>query len=118
EWLLDQIRKLDSVLFKERDDAVRDLIARGPAALSVLREEIAKKTSLEAVRRCEQIVKKIEAGQGPTHPAAAARLLAERAVPGAVEALLGYLPQVSDDWELEEILTSLGVLTVRMDHIH
>jgi HEAT repeat protein len=59
----------------------------------------------------------LKAGQGPEYPAAAARLLAERTVPGAALALFNYIPQVSDDWALEEILASLGALTVRGDRL-
>ena len=111
------VRKLDNSVFKERDDAMRELTVRGPAALPFLRQEIAKKTSLESVRRCEQIVKKIETAQGPEHPVAAARLLAGRGVPGAALAIFNYLPHVTDDWTLEEILASLGVLTVQPGRI-
>jgi HEAT repeat protein len=111
--LTELVRKLDSGVFKERDDAMRELTLRGPAAVPFLKEGSARKTSLESVRRCEQILRKIESGQGPEHPAAAARLLAARGAPGAVEALFNYLPYVTDEWIEEEVMASLGALTVQ-----
>jgi HEAT repeat protein len=112
KMLEELVRKLDSAVFKERDDAMRELVARGPIALPLLKAEMAKKTSLELVRRATQIVKKIEASEGPEYPAAAARVLAERGVHTAIPVLFDYLPYVKDDWTLEEILGSLGALTV------
>src|SRR5207249_364701 len=68
--------------------------------------------SLEVVRRAENLIKAIEA-MGPEVPVAAARLLAQRRVPGATEALLTYLPSAHDDWVEDEVLACLGGMSVQ-----
>lgn len=56
---------------------------------------------------------KTETSQVAEQPAAAARLLAARRMPGTIDVLLNYLPVIHDDWLEEEVLTSLGVLAVQ-----
>ena len=105
------VAQLGAGSFKERDLADKQLVMRGHAALPYLKA-VDKKAPLEAVRRAENLVKIIEA-MGPELPVAAARLLAHRQAPGAVETLLAYLPSAPDDWVEEEVLACLGQLTVR-----
>src|SRR5438093_6925085 len=55
--------------------------------------------------------KKIESTTGPELPMAAARILAARSAPGAIETLLRFLP-FADGEVQEEVLASLGNLAV------
>jgi len=50
---------------------------------------------------------------GPEVAVAAARLLAVRQPPGAVEGLLDYAARHDDEWTRDELLASLGTLAVR-----
>jgi HEAT repeat protein len=97
--------------YKERQEAIRVLVVRGPVSLPYLKAAI-KGASLEVSRRIEQCIRKIES-MGPEYPAAAARILARRQPPDAVSVLLQYLPQADDDWLREEVLGGLGRLLVR-----
>src|SRR5262249_44799682 len=47
----------------------------------------------------------------------AARLLASRRVDGAAGVLLDYVPNISNEWTLEEVLASIGNLTVHPDAV-
>lgn len=49
----------------------------------------------------------------PALPAAAARLVAARKPPGAVEVLLAYLPHADDGTVIEEVKTALAALALR-----
>lgn len=104
------VEQLGSTSFKERDYADKQLLLRGTAALPYLRPALAK-TPLEVTRRAELLIKTIES-MGPEVPVAAARVLAQRQSPGAVEALLAYLPAVEDEWVEDEVLACLGQLTI------
>src|SRR5688572_2585912 len=105
------VEQLGAGAFKERDHADKQLLMRGHVALPYLKAAI-DKAPLEAVRRAEKLMKTIEA-MGPELPVAAARLLAHRQAPGAVETLLAYLPSAPDDWAEEEVLACLGQLAIR-----
>ena len=61
------------------------------------------------------LLKLFEAGAGaqPDQLAAAVRLLAKRGTVGAARALFDFVSGVKDDWAQEEILASIGQLTVR-----
>ena len=108
----DWVNQLGSEKFKEREAAQKELLIRGPLSLPFLKE-ILKTAPLETSRRAELLIKRIETALGPEQPIAVARLLAARQVPGAIDTLLHYLPYANDDWMEEEILTSLGDLTIR-----
>ena len=108
----DWVAKLGSDLFKEREQSTKELMARHALALPFLKE-ILQTAPLETTRRAELLIKKIESTLGPEQPIAVARLLAARQVAGAIEVLLNYLPYVNDEWVEEEVLASLGDLTVR-----
>lgn len=105
------VEQLGGGTFKERDHADKQLLMRGHVALPYLKAAL-HKAPLEAMRRAEKLMKTIEA-MGPEAPVAAARLLAHRQAPGAIETLLAYLPSAPDDWVEEEVLACLGQLTVR-----
>jgi hypothetical protein len=104
------VGRLGSDRFAEREEASRQLIARGTSALPFLREAI-QSADAEVARRAQECVEQIEAGPGSALPMAAARLLARRKPDGAVAALLAYVPYADDETVEEEILTALLTLT-------
>jgi HEAT repeat protein len=116
----DLIQQLDSRTFKVRAHARDELILRGPVVLPFLRRA-GKSGSLEFVRLVDLLLRKIESGASPYHPAAAARLLAARdfkdapAARTALDTLLAYLPFAADDWLEEEVLKAAAVLAERQD---
>jgi HEAT repeat protein len=109
------VAQLGSSAFKEREQAGKQLLLRGPIALPYLQAAF-KDSSLEVVRRAENLIKTIE-GMGPEVPVAAARLLTQRQASGAVESLLGYLPFAQDEWVENEVLACIGQLTIRHDKV-
>src|SRR5262249_26244315 len=72
-----------------------------------------KDGDLELVRRAQLLIQRIENGMGPEQPVAAARLLTLRQAPGAIEGLFDYLPYADNPYVGEEVLNSLGQLTIR-----
>lgn len=112
----DFIKQLSSDVFRERENATKELILRGALSLPFLLAA-KKDASLETQRRVEIIMKKIDSSSGPELPVSAARLLASRNTPGAIEALLNFLPYANDEWVEEEVLGSVGQLTIKGDKI-
>ena len=109
------VEQLGSGAFKERDQASRQLLMRGPIALLALNAAL-KHGSLEVVRRADDLIKSIEA-IGPEVPVAAARVLTSRQARGAAEVLLGYLPSAQDEWVEDEVLACLGRLTIQQGKV-
>lgn len=107
------VRQLDSDSYDERQRANDDLDRRGPLALPFLKAALQANPPLEVRRRAEDLIRKIDTSAGRDATVAAAHLLAARKAPGAVEALLAYLPNAEDGWMEEEVLTSLGRLAIR-----
>jgi HEAT repeat protein len=103
-----------------RDKALAELVNMGPVILPLLRQAT-KGTDArvaEAAGKCLPVVEK-GTPLSPL-PAAAARLLAVRKPPGAVEALLGYLPFIEDDAvmsETESALASLAVVEGKLEPV-
>ncbi|MCI0460552.1 MAG: PQQ-binding-like beta-propeller repeat protein [Gemmataceae bacterium] len=120
--LEDLVHNLDSRVYREREAAKRDLIARGSLALPYLNQAL-KTGSLEMQRRAQECIKLIKSGPGPEQPAAAARLLAARPFKeprqarDAIEALMDFLPAVDDEWLEEEVLNSLAALAERQEQM-
>lgn len=110
------VRRLDSSVFPVRDKAAKDLEFRGLLAIPFLRAG-AVDASLETVRRTEQIIAKIEEKSKPEAIATAARVLAGRGEVKAAEVLLNFAPAITDPYAEEEILTSIGRLTIRGDKV-
>jgi HEAT repeat protein len=104
------IGRLGSPRFAVREKAFKQLVGKGTPALARLRQAL-QDPDVEIVRRVENCIQEIERGPGPLLPVAAARLLAHRRVPGAVEVLLRYLPFADDAEVEEEVLTALGQLS-------
>jgi HEAT repeat protein len=106
------VRKLDSDVFKERQEAAKMLVESGTPALAYLRPAL-KGNSVEMTRRVEECIKKIEKGPGPALPMAAARLLARRHPAEAIQVLLAYVPFADDNAVEEEVLNALAQLSIQ-----
>jgi HEAT repeat protein len=114
--LEDLVAQLDSASFRDRQQASEKLIAWGTIALPFLKQALVN-PSLEMKRRAEICISKIERGPGPMLPVSAARVLARRNPPGALAALLNYVPFAEDEWVEEEVLMTLASLGVRQDKV-
>lgn len=110
------IKDLDSNSFSVRDKASKELVARGKLALKFLKEA-ARDGPLEVVMRAKECIQKIEKAAAAEQASVVARLLSLRGAPGAIEALFNYLPVADDDTVAEEVLLSLGRLTVHGDKV-
>jgi HEAT repeat protein len=110
------VAQLDDPSFRKRQEASEKLAAWGSVALPFLKKALVN-PSLEMKRRAEVCISKIERGPGPMLPVAAARVLAQRNPPGAIEALFNYVPFAEDEWVEEEVLISLAGLGVRQDRV-
>jgi hypothetical protein len=95
----------------EADDAQAELLSIGPPVVSVLREVANRVDLVRASKRAKLILLMIEGPQADRLPIDAARLLASRKSPDAVEALLGYLPVADNDQVFDEIVSALGSLS-------
>src|SRR5579859_1744971 len=105
------IPRLGDDAFAVRQRASLDLLGLGPAALGHLRA--ARRNPDEEIKeRLRAIIGELEKASRPSVSCAAARLLRVRAPGGAVEVLLGYLPEAEDDSVAEEVLCTLAVLGV------
>jgi HEAT repeat protein len=108
------VRQLSSYSYRDREKAAQLLIAQGESVLSVLKQSLASgQGDADSARRLEQCIAQIERGTDFGLVVAAARLLALHQLSGAAEVLFDYLPGVEDEWIREELLASVGVLTVR-----
>lgn len=111
------IRKLGDPVYSVRDAATKDLIAAGLPALGLLRQATSD-PDVEIARRAERCLQSIEKVPGGTASIAGARVLAELKTPGAVPALLNYLPYADDENvadELREALFTLSTANGRPD---
>jgi hypothetical protein len=106
------VKQLGSDIFREREQAMQALVARGPVVIDLLREAH-KFGDLEMARRAERCIQRIqEKDVSYEVPAAAARALARKNPPGAVEAVLGYVPVADNDLVLDEARTLLAQLAM------
>lgn len=106
------VTQLDSNMFALRQEASTRLVEIGTPALPFLRNA-AVGNSLEMTRRVEECIRQIERGPGPTLPAAAARLLAQRAPADAIKILVDYAPFADDATVEDEVITALGILSLQ-----
>lgn len=103
------IDQLGDNSFKLREQAVAELVTVGPRAVPALREA-ARGGDLEKVRRAETCLARI--AQAQAHfPQAAPRLLALRRPPGAVAALLDFLPFAESEAMIDEVSLALKAIT-------
>ncbi len=110
------VAQLDSATYRKRQEASDKIIAYGTLALPFLKQALVN-PSLEMKRRAELCISKIERGPGPMLPVAAARVLALRHPPGAIETLLNYVPFAEDEWVEEEVLSVIADLGLREDRV-
>jgi len=106
------IRKLGDKSFRIREQAMADLTAYGNAVVPRLRE-VTRGGDLERRLRAERCLAAIVKQDRRALPPVAARLLALRKPPGAVETLLGFLPWADDDRLAGEVHKALTTVAVR-----
>jgi hypothetical protein len=102
------VKKLGSGLFRDREQAMKQLIRRGPIVVDLLKAST-QSTDPEISRRAEQCIERImNSDVGVEAPAAAVRMLAKKKPPETVETLLAYLPFADNDQVSEEIRAALA----------
>jgi HEAT repeat protein len=106
------IEKLGDDSFDVRQRAAADLTVFGVLAAPLLREAT-RGADLERTRLAEDCLHEIAEKGGKPLPAAAARLLTLRKPPGAIEALLDFLPFAGDEHMIAEVQTALSILALR-----
>ncbi|MCS7047578.1 MAG: hypothetical protein NZO58_14570, partial [Gemmataceae bacterium] len=106
------VKQLGSEVFRQREQAMNALVARGVVVLEMLREAT-KSMDLETARRAERCIQRIqEKDVSYDVPAAAARLLLHRKPAGTVEVMLAYLPFADNELVAEETRTLLAALAI------
>jgi HEAT repeat protein len=104
-----QIWQLGSDHFPERERASETLSGRGVPALPYLRRALGQMDP-EISRRARACITQIENGPGPAVPIAALRLLATDRQPGAVQAVLAYVPFIEDESVEDQAIATLIAL--------
>jgi hypothetical protein len=112
------LAQLGNPVYRAREQASREIIAVGPAAVPLLRQTQLH-PDLEVARRAERCLQTIESQEGPGGmlSAAAVRLLARGRPPGTAEALLAYAPFAAGDLLEDEILAALGRVAVQAGRV-
>jgi HEAT repeat protein len=106
------VQQLGSVVFREREQAMNELVARGPVVIELLREAL-QAADLEMARRAERCIQRIqEKDVGPEVSAAAARMLARFKPAGAVESMLAFLPVADSELVADEARALLAKLAL------
>jgi HEAT repeat protein len=105
------VEALGSKSYQEREKATKSLVLRGQAALPFLQKAISTGT-LEARERARNCIQLISRVSSPEVEAAAARYLAHLQPREAMPTLLNYHAFAVDEWVKEEVLSSLGKLTI------
>src|SRR5262249_28122276 len=112
------VRALGDDDFAVREKASRDLVRAGRPALALLRPAL-DDPDAEVGRRARACVAEIEqTATSAARAVAAARLLAERPPPGAVETLLAYLPFADDEDVEDAVLDALLDLALKDGRAH
>jgi HEAT repeat protein len=106
------IGRLGGEEFVDREKAAQELTAIGRIALPQLREA-SKDRDAEVARRASGLIERIEREPAQQLPLAVLRLLVVRKPPGAVAALLAYLPNADEEARIEEVRQALGRLALR-----
>ncbi len=109
------VKQLGSGVFEERKQASKDLAARGPVVIPLLREAM-KSGDAEVVSRAKGCLEAIEAAD-PGIPLAAARLLVRRAPGEALPVLLKYLPYTASECETQSILSLILEIHLSKDDL-
>jgi HEAT repeat protein len=106
------VADLDSENFKTREKATKELKKVGRTALPFLKRAL-KDSPLEVVQRAQKCIDEITSKISSEPIAEVGRLLAAREVPGTAQVLLNYALLADDPFLEEDILNSLGKVTVR-----
>jgi hypothetical protein len=106
------VRSLGDESFAVREQAGRDLLAAGRAAVPFLRAAV-NDPDLEIAKRAKRLLETIEEGKELPVAAAAAHVLADRKPDGALETLLAYVPFAGDETVEDAVRTALVKLGVR-----
>jgi HEAT repeat protein len=107
------VKQLGSDIFRQREQAMNELVARGPVVVELLREAL-KEPDLEVARRAERCIQRIQDKDVAYEvPAAAARLLARQTPDGSVETMLTYLPFADNELVADEARGLLAQLAVK-----
>ena len=101
------IRNLGHDDFDTREKAMADLVALGAVAKPLLREAL-KDKDIEIQRRSETCLALADKTSTPEAMSAAVRQLGRKAVPGASEVLLDFLPFVEDESVVDEFGPALA----------
>lgn len=112
----DWIRRLQATAESEHQQASAELIQLGPPALPFLQEAM-KNDRPEVRERAKACLEKIAARTSADVEVAALRVLVERQPPGAVAALLEYVPTLQAEWVKMAALRSLGQLALTKDRV-
>ncbi len=110
-------RQLGHRSFAVREQAQKTLLAAGRPSLRFL-NALRSAPDIEVVRRAERAIEEIESVPHVSVMSAVVRLLAARRPDGAVEALLAYLPSVTEEVVEEAVLESLAAAGTQKDKVH
>jgi hypothetical protein len=106
------IQKLGDAGFEVRESAAKELASAGPAAIPLVSRAVTNPDP-EIAGRAKQCLERLGPAENPEVPASVVRLIAQRQPPGAVEALLDYLPSVPADAVGREVESALAALAYR-----
>jgi HEAT repeat protein len=109
------IAQLGSKKVEEREKAMGGLVSFGPLAVSQLRQATRDPDDPQvaaAARKCLGLIDSSAPGAASL-PSAAARVLAQKKTPGAIQALLEFLPYADDEGVMEEVKAALASLATR-----
>ena len=110
------VRKMGDSNFEVREQAQKDLIHLGVPVLPLLRQVYRDPPDLEIRLRARAAIETIEENNAKAREEylprllSAARLIALRKPPGAVEAILAYLPSQDEDGLREELESALAAV--------
>ncbi len=112
------IRQLGSEIYRLREQAMAEIIGRGPVVQDLL-VQASHDDDLEIARRAEKSLARIREQDAAVEVApAAARLLAARKPAGTVETLFAYLPFADNDGIAEETREVLALLAHKGGKVH
>jgi hypothetical protein len=107
------VTQLGASSFKDRDKAMKELMAGGPAVLEVIRHGL-NHPDRAVQSLCQTCIQKIKDGDcPPAVPAAVVRLLAQRQAPGALEAILNYAPTAENEMVIDDSVDAFTRLAIK-----
>jgi HEAT repeat protein len=104
------VRQLGEAAPEAHTRAMAELISRGPAAVSALRETANDLKDLAAAGRARKCLKWVQGSNSAALATAVAHLLAERKPAGAVPVLLAYVPRADNLEVVHEVTNTLAAL--------